>query len=74
MSACFSQDPSRPPGSSLPTNHDHALHVMGASTLAEVTDLLSRWTLDGVAERVALEGGAPKSDAIHRAAQHRGVF
>lgn len=39
-------------GSSLPTNHDHALHVMGAETLDEVTELLSQWTLAGVAERI----------------------
>jgi fermentation-respiration switch protein FrsA (DUF1100 family) len=41
------------PGSSLPTNADHALHVMGASTLDEVSDLLSRWTLDGVAHGIS---------------------
>lgn len=40
------------PGSSLPTSHDHALHVTGAATLDEVTAKLSAWTLTGVADRI----------------------
>jgi len=60
------------PGSSLPTNDDHALQVMGVATLDEVTDLLSRWTLDGIADRISsplliLHGGSdsqiPVADA-----------
>lgn len=67
------------PGSSLPTSHDHALHVMGAATLEEVTERLATWTLEGIADRIAcplliLHGGADAqvapSDArrLHEAA------
>lgn len=67
------------PGSSLPTTHDHALQVMGAATLDEVTERLATWTLEGVAERITcplliLHGGAdsqvPPGDAqqLHEAA------
>jgi dienelactone hydrolase len=41
------------PGSALPTSVEHALHVMGAASAEEVTALLDRWTLDGVAGRIA---------------------
>lgn len=40
------------PGSSLPTNQDHALHVTGSTSLDEVTTRLSAWTLAGVADRI----------------------
>lgn len=67
------------PGSSLPTQHDYALHVTGAGTPDEVTERLLAWTLDGVAERIRcplliLHGGSdsqvPQRDAerLHEAA------
>lgn len=40
------------PGSSLPTPLLHALRVMGASTLDEVTRLMPAWTLEGVADGI----------------------
>jgi dipeptidyl aminopeptidase/acylaminoacyl peptidase len=40
------------PGSSLPTNHDHALHVTASRSLDEVTAKLAAWTLTGVADRI----------------------
>lgn len=41
------------PGSALPTSLDHALRVMGATSLDEVGALLDGWRLDGVADRIA---------------------
>ena len=40
------------PGSSLPTNHDHALHVTASETLDEVTAKLAPWTLTDIADRI----------------------
>ena len=37
------------PKSTLPTTLEHALAVMGATTLDEVTEKMEPWTLDGVA-------------------------
>ena len=41
------------PGSALPTSIDHALFVMGARDVDEVTHKLDRWTLDPVASRIS---------------------
>jgi dienelactone hydrolase len=40
------------PGTTLPTRTAHALHVMGASDLEEVTRLTSAWTLSEVASQI----------------------
>ena len=36
----------------VPTPHTHVMHVMGAKTLDEVTDIVQSWRLAGVAERI----------------------
>jgi len=41
------------PGSALPTSTEHALFVMGARDVEEVTRELDRWALEGVAARIA---------------------
>lgn len=41
------------PGSALPTSTEHALFVMGARDVVEVTGELDRWTLEGVAPQIA---------------------
>src|SRR5690606_6581914 len=62
------------PGETLPTRSSHALHVMGAESLEQVTELMKDWTLDGVADRIScplliLHGERdiqiPASDAEH---------
>ena len=70
------------PGSSLPTNHDHALRVTASGTLEEVTEKLAAWTLTDVAHRITsplliLHGAAdsqiPVEDAqrLHDAARSK---
>ena len=41
------------PRGALPTPSGHALHVMGASTLDEVSELMKPWRLEGVIGRIA---------------------
>ena len=36
----------------VPTRHSHVMHVMGAHSLEEVTQIVQNWRLEGVAEQI----------------------